>query len=166
MMALIVPIVQWVAHTHLSAYLRNIWWVWPLCETIHFIGLAMVVGVAGFFDLRLLGFFNRVPISACREFMPWAMVGFALNLASGLVFLTIFPAQYAYSQTWWFKVFFLFIAGANALIFETTMGARMVALQPGEVSPVAFKTIGALSLVSWFFVLYFGRMLPFLGAAY
>jgi hypothetical protein len=25
---------------------------------------------------------------------------------------------------------------------------------------------GALSLVSWFFVLYFGRMLPFLGAAY
>ncbi len=166
MMTYFVAVVQWVAHTHLSSYLRDIRWVWPLCETIHFIGLGMVVGVAGFFDLRLLGFFNRVPISACREFMPWAMAGFALNLASGLVFLTIFPAQYAYSQTWWFKVFFLFIAGANALIFETTMGARMVALQPGETSPVAFKTIGALSLVSWFFVLYFGRMLPFLGAAY
>jgi len=42
----------------------------------------------------------------------------------------------------------------------------MIALQPGEDSPVAFRTIGALSLVSWFFVLYFGRMLPFLGAAY
>jgi hypothetical protein len=26
--------------------------------------------------------------------------------------------------------------------------------------------IGAVSLVSWFFVLYFGSMLPFLGAAY
>jgi hypothetical protein len=41
----------------------------------------------------------------------------------------------------------------------------MVALQPGEASPAAFKMIGALSLVSRFFVLYFGRMLPFLGAA-
>jgi hypothetical protein len=162
----VVPVVKWVAGTHASTYLRDIPWVWPLCETIHFIGLAMVVGVAGFFDLRLLGFFNRVPLSACKEFMPWAIVGFALNLASGLVFLTIFPAQYVYSQTWWFKVFFLFIAGANALIFETKMGERMGALQPGEESPVAFRAIGALSLISWFFVLYFGRMLPYLGKAY
>jgi len=166
MLAYVVPVVQWVAHTHVSTYLRDIPWVWPLCETIHFIGLAMVVGIAGFFDLRLLGFFNHVSLSACKEFMPWAIVGFALNLTSGLVFLTIFPAQYVYSQTWWFKVFFLFIAGANALIFETKMGDRMVALQPGEDSPVAFRAIGAVSLISWFFVLYFGRMLPYLGKAY
>ena len=83
-----------------------------------------------------------------------------------LVFLTIFPAQYAYSQAWWLKMLFLFIAGANALFFETAMGSRMVALQPGEDSPVVFKAIGAISLVAWFFVLYFGRMLPYLGDAY
>src|SRR6476620_3698754 len=134
MMAYLVPVVEWVAHSQLATYLRNIAWVWPLCETIHFIGLAMVVGVAGFFDLRLLGFFNRVPISSCKEFMPWAMVGFVLNVTSGIVFLIIFPAQYAYSQTWWFKVFFLLIAGANALVFETRMGERMVALLPDEAS--------------------------------
>jgi hypothetical protein len=46
------------------------------------------------------------------------------------------------------------------------MGGRMAALKPGEDSPVVFKAIGLTSLVSWFFVLYFGRMLPFLGAAY
>ena len=166
MMAEFVAFVGWVGHTHASVYLRDVKWVWPLCETIHFIGLAMVIGVAGFFDLRLLGFFNRIPIAAVKEFVPWAMVGFALNLMSGLIFLLIFPGQYAYSQTWWFKVLFLCIAGLNALIFETRMGERMVLLQPGEASPVAFRTIGAVSLVSWFFVLYFGRMLPFLGAAY
>ena len=165
-MTYLVPVVQWIAGSHLAVYLRNIPWVWPLCETIHFIGLAMVVGVAGFFDLRLLGLFNKVPMSACKEFMPWAMVGFALNLVSGMVFLIIFPAQYAYSQTWWLKVFFLLIAGANALVFETRMGARMLALQPGEASPATLRAVGALSLVSWFFVLYFGRMLPYLGAAY
>jgi len=107
MMAYFGLMVHWVADSHLAIYLRDIPWMWPLCETIHFVGLAMVVGIAGFFDLRLLGFFSRVPISACREFMPWAMVGFAL-----------------------------------------------------------FRAIGALSLVSWFFVLYFGRMLPYLGTAY
>ena len=162
----IVPIVHWIAATHASKFLGSIKWMWPLCETIHFIGLAMLVGVAGFFDLRLLGMFKRVPISACREFMPWAMVGFSMNLMSGLVFLTIFPAQYAYSQTWWLKVFFLFVAGANALIFETRFGDRAAALPAGADSPVAFRMIGGLSLVAWFFVLYFGRMLPYLGAAY
>ena len=161
-----VSLVQWVAATHLSVYLRTLTWVWPLCETLHFVGLAVVVGIAGFFDLRLLGCWKRVPVSACREFMPWAIAGFALNLGSGLIFLIIFPAQYVYSQAWWLKVLFLFIAGANALFFETAMGARMVALKPGEDSPVVFKAIGAISIVSWFFVLYFGRMLPYLGSAY
>jgi hypothetical protein len=46
------------------------------------------------------------------------------------------------------------------------MGARMVALGPGEESPVVFKAIGAVWRVSWFFVRYFGRMLPYLGDAY
>ena len=105
MMAYLGPVVHWVGDSHLAIYLRDIPWVWPLCETIHFIGLAMVVGVAGFFDLRLLGFFNRVPISACKEFMPWAMVGFALNLVSGTVFLIIFPGQYVYSPTWCSRCF-------------------------------------------------------------
>jgi len=126
-----VSLVQWVAATHLSVYLRTLTWVWPLCETLHFVGLAVVVGIAGFFDLRLLGCWKRVPVSACKEFMPWAIAGFALNLGSGLIFLIIFPAQYVYSQAWWLKVLFLFIAGANALFFETAMGARMVALKPG-----------------------------------
>jgi len=162
----IVPFVQWLGKTDISIYLRTLTWVWPLCETIHFIGLAMVVGIAGFFDLRLLGLWRNVPVQACKAFMPWAMVGFALNLLSGLVFLTIFPAQYAYSSTWWLKVLFLMIAGINALFFETALGSRMLTLRPGEDSPTAFKVVGAISLTSWLLVLYLGRMLPYLGSAY
>ena len=129
------PLVEFIRSTRMSEVFRDqVAWLWPLCESLHFLGLILLIGAAGFFDLRLLGFFNRVPISACKEFMPWAMVGFALNLVSGTVFLIIFPGQYVYSQTWWFKVFFLLIAGANALVFETKMADRLLALQPGEAS--------------------------------
>jgi hypothetical protein len=44
------PVVHSIAASHLSTYLRTLKWIWPLCETIHFIGLAMLVGIAGFFD--------------------------------------------------------------------------------------------------------------------
>jgi hypothetical protein len=34
-------------------------WLWAICETLHFIGLALLIGTAGVFDLRLLGLIRR-----------------------------------------------------------------------------------------------------------
>ena len=50
-------------------------WVWPLCETLHFIGLSLLLGMTGFFDLRLMGFFRRVPVAAAKDLMPLALMG-------------------------------------------------------------------------------------------
>ena len=33
-------------------------------------------------------------------------------------------------------------------------------------TPVAFKVAGIISIFSWFMVLYWGRMLPFIGNAF
>jgi hypothetical protein len=49
------------------------------------------------------------------------------------------------------------------MLFETTIGTRVLALGPGEDTPTSFKIVGAVSLFSWFAVLYCGRMLPYLG---
>lgn len=56
-------------------------------------GLSVLVGITGFFDLRLMGFFRRVSVEAARALMPFALVGFAVNVATGLVFLTGLPEQ-------------------------------------------------------------------------
>ena len=54
----------------------------------------------------------------------------------------------------------------NVAIFETTQGKRMLALTAGARTPRSFKIAGAVSMASWFLVLYFGRMLPFIGDAF
>jgi hypothetical protein len=141
-------------------------WVWPLCETLHFIGLSLLIGATGFFDLRLMGFFARVPIAAARELMPLAIVGFAINAITGAVFLIGMPGQYLHNGVWWFKVGFLALAGLNAVYYETRLSDRVLVLGPGADTPRAVKLIGLLSLLSWLAVLYCGRMLPFLGDAY
>jgi hypothetical protein len=82
---------------------------------------------------------------------------------TGLLFFTAQPTVYAANPAWWAKVFFILLAGANAMFFETTMGSRLAATGPDEDTPWSFKIIGAVSLLSWFLVLYFGRMLPFIG---
>jgi len=155
--------VTWLANTWLSSHMRDLKWLWPACETLHFIGLSLLIGGAGLFDLRLMGFMRRVPVSAVRDFMPYAIVGFVLNLVTGVAFFVMMPAQYAYSLTWYAKLLFIVIAGLNAMLFETTLGTRVLTLGPEEDTPTSFKVVGAVSLFSWFAVLYCGRMLPYLG---
>ena len=158
--------VHWLRATPASEWINSSRWIWPLCESLHFMGLSLLVGITGFFDLRLMGFFKRVSIGAARDLMPYALVGFAINIVTGLVFLTGLPEQYARNPVWWYKVGFLMLAGLNALVYETRLSARVLALDPEGDTPRAVKVIGLVSLISWFAVLYCGRMLAFLGDAF
>jgi hypothetical protein len=161
-------VIQWIAATPVSLLLQD-WatWLSPLCEILHFLGLSLLVGSAGVIDLRLLGRLRGLPVAAALEFAPWAMAGFALNAITGLLFIGIDPSLYLRSSTFWAKVAFLAIAAANVGIFErSALGARARAIGAGEDTTPGMKVIGGVSLASWLLVLYFGRMLPYLGTAY
>jgi hypothetical protein len=141
-------------------------WLWAICETLHFIGLSLVIGAAGFFDLRLMGFLRRIPLAAMLPVRRWAALGVAINLVTGVMFFIGAPAQYIQNPAWWGKVFFLGVAILNIAFFETRLGSRMLSLPDGEDTPTSFKIAGAVSILSWFMVLYMGRMLPFIGNAF
>jgi hypothetical protein len=156
----------WLKSTSVSRFIVHYPWIWPACETMHFIGLALVIGIAGFFDLRLMGFMKSIPLRAAKDLMPWAVVGFGVNLFTGVVFFVGAPDQYVNNAAWWAKMFFLVLAGLNAMIFETTFGVRVMTLGENADTPIAAKVVGAVSLASWIGVLYWGRMLPFIGSAF
>jgi len=141
-------------------------WLWAICETLHFIGLALVIGAAGLFDLRLMGLLRRIPIATVMPVRRWAAAGVGINLVTGLMFFVGAPDQYVKNPAWWGKVFFLAVAMLNIAFFETRLGSRMLSLPDGDDTPTSFKITGAVSIASWFLVLYFGRMLPFIGNAF
>ena len=159
-------IVGMLKATALSHWMTESAWLWPVAETVHFIGLALLVGVIGLLDLRLLGFMPRIRIASLRALMPWGICGFVLNLVTGVMFFVGAPDQYIGNVAFWFKIFFLALAGLNALYFETAHGAEALAIKEGAGVPVSFRIAGAVSLFSWFMVLYWGRMLPFIGEAF
>src|SRR4051812_19491104 len=153
--------VEWLRGTGVSQAIVLSVWIWPLCETLHFIGLGLVIGIVGFFDLRLMGLMKAVPVAAARDLMPFALGGFLLNLSTGVVFLIGHPEQYVHNGAWWLKMSSLAIAGANAALFErSTIGRRTVMLGAGGDTSAAAKAAGAVSLIAWLSVLYWGRMLP------
>ena len=160
------PLVLWLKTTSISQTMTMTPYVWPVCEMLHFIGLALLVGGAGAIDLRLMGFLRAVPVAAVMQLRKWAALGVVINVITGVLFFVGSPEQYIDNTAWYFKLLFLFVAFANVAIFETTQGKRMLTLPAGAHTPVSFKLAGAVSMGSWFLVLYFGRMLPFIGNAF
>ena len=92
-------------------------WGWPLVESVHFMGLCLLVGSIFLFDLRLLGVMRRVPIATVHRLIPFGLLGFAINIATGSLFLLTEPDQYIYNPSFHFKLLFLTLAGLNIIVF-------------------------------------------------
>jgi hypothetical protein len=148
----------------------HIWWAWPLCESLHFIGMAMLVGVAGVIDLRLLGMAKGLPLGPLQRLMPWAALGFVINLITGFVFIAGNPRQYIgppLSLSFAAKMLFIVLAGLNVLLFYTTGLKRLVdRVEAGHDAPLGAKVSAAVSLFLWVGVMYWGRMLQFFGKSF
>ena len=61
-------------------------WLWPFCETLHYLGLSLLIGTVGLFDLRVLGLGRGIPIQAIHRLIPWGIGGYVVNILTGTVF--------------------------------------------------------------------------------
>ena len=139
-------------------------WVWPACETVHFIGLSVLFGVLFTINLRLLGGLRGVSFAALHRLLPWAMLAFGLNLISGMMFTIAASDQYIENGPFIWKIAFLMIAGVNLLYL--TVYDKIWELEAGQEAPMFDRAVAASSVAVWIAVIYAGRMLPFLGNAF
>lgn len=139
-------------------------WVWPTCETLHFVGLCMLFMVVLIVDLRMLGMIRWVPYTAVYQLLPIGMLGFGLNLITGMLFFIGVPGQYVHNVTFYWKIVFVVLGGLNVLYFMLDNEAWAVG--PGDDAPVTAKFAAASAILIWVAVLFCGHMLPFIGNAF
>jgi hypothetical protein len=157
----------WLEMTTASKFVTGQSWVWPTCETLHFIGLALLFGNVGLLDLRLLGVAKRLPVAPLSRFVRWGIGGFIVNLITGLVFFVGSPSQYVNNIAFWIKMSLIVLAGLNlAVYYATGMARRVEALGAGDEAPMMAKVAAGTSLFLWVGVMFFGRMLPFIGNSF
>ena len=133
-------------------------WAWPIAESVHFLGLCMLIGCIGTFDLRLLGVAKRVPIAAMHRLIPFGILGFVINISSGLMFvLTENTLQLIVG----WELLFLTIGGLNAGTFYLTSYRQVFGANASLDAPARAKVIAAISLGAWIMVITCGRLLTF-----
>jgi hypothetical protein len=152
----------WVRSTALSHFvLAHELWVWPVLEMLHYIGLSMLFGTVGLFDLRVMGLLKRIPIGALHRLVPFGLAGYGLNLLTGLGFFSGHPDQYAYNSAFHWKLVFMSLAALNVLAFYATAFRPLRQLPPQAQAPRLARVLTAVSLCCWIGVLSCGRLLTF-----
>ena len=139
-------------------------WVWATCQTLHFMGLTLLMGVVFLVDLRVLGVIKNVSFAALHRLLPWGMLGFALNLLTGMLYFLGAPEQYTKNVTFYWKIALIMIAGANAVYF--TVFDEPWHLRANDTAPPKLKAVALSAVVLWIGVMFCGLMLPFLGNAF
>lgn len=148
----------------LGSFITAHQWVWATCETLHFIGLTLLLGVVFLVDLRVLGIMRGVSFASLHRLLPWAALGFGVNVITGMLFFVGIPGQYIHNKSFYWKVAMVLLAGLNAVYF--TVLEEPWELGPGEDAPFTAKFAAVSAMLLWVGVMYCGSMLPFLGNAF
>jgi len=135
-------------------------WVWPASETLHFIGMALLFGIVLLLSLRMLGMMKSIPFAAVHRLLPLGVLGFVMNVISGMVFFIASPGMYVTNPGFALKIGFMLIAGVCVIYF--TVFEEPWAVGPDKDAPLTAKIVAVCTLSGLLGVMYFGRMLPFL----
>ncbi len=155
-----IAIGRWGIDTGIYGLMMNTAWGWPITEAAHFVGLCLLMGTVGLFDLRMMGAVKGLSLAGLHRLVPFGIAGYALSALTGAFFVISSPLQYFYNHAWQAKMVLMAIAGVNMVVFySTTTAKRVHALGPDDRVPLAARIVAIVSLTSWLGVVNSGRVI-------
>lgn len=149
------PPSEWVATSEVG---------YPLMLSIHSIGMSAVVGILLMLDARVLGFAPGIPIAAFRKYMPYAWIGFFLNLVSGVLLFN--ATAHRLLENWPFlsKMGCICLAGLVSWRLWANLKAEGLSASPDSTAVVsnASKMLAVSSIVLWVLAIMFGRLIAYI----
>lgn len=157
------PIFDPIAQSALAVFVRESMWAYPLLETLHVIGLALVFGPILLFDLRVLGWNKDLAVSRLHKaFLPWVWTGFALNATSGIILFVSDAAEFAANTALRYKMALLIFAGLNALYFQARIAPGAATWDRESRAPAAARASAGASIALWLAIITAGRMIAYI----
>ena len=154
------PALQFFYDLPWGALARDVEGVFYLSETLHFVGLCLLLGALLLVDLRLIGLWRGMRPANTFPFMRWAVVGFGINAITGFVMFCADPYNYWTNSAFHIKLILIALAGFNLAWFVVVERRRVLAVPDGAETGIPTKISAALSLILWFAIMSAGRLLP------
>ena len=133
---------------------------WPTLEMIHYVGMAFLFGVSTVYLFRMLGIMKGISFPALHRLLPVAIIGFVLNIITGMIFFAASPQLYLGKHGFHTKMLGILIATVPILYF--TMFDRPWKVQADDDVPAVVRLAAVATFVLVVAVMIYGRFLPWL----
>lgn len=147
----------------LTQWIQSRTWLWPAMEISHFMGLALLFGGLIIVDLRMAGYFKALSPAVTHKLLPIVLLGFGINLITGVMFFYGDPLRYSVNIGFQIKMVLIGLAGINALFYHFKISPLMKSWDAATASPLIAKCVAYTSLSLWTGVLLLGRWIPYVG---
>ncbi|MBD2872783.1 hypothetical protein IDH41_29905 [Paenibacillus sp. IB182493] len=139
-------------------------YLYPILETLHILGIAILVGSALAFDLRLLGIGKRIlPVTiAARHLLPLCHIGFIIAAVTGTVLFTASALGVGLSAAAPWKLGLIVIAGVNIVIFHCGVYKTVERWDLHIQAPISARFAAVISSLTWTGVITAGRLLAYI----
>lgn len=134
---------------------------YPIVLGLHAIGLAIVVGLLIFVDLRLLGFLGDIRLSALLGPMKLAWIGFAVNALSGFALFSSQATYIIYSPPFLIKIGLVILGAIIAFHIQRQTAKNVDGWEESSV-PSSIKAAAVISLLCWMGAIIAGRLIAYL----
>ena len=154
---------DWLQKTSVAVQIRDSLFAFPLLESVHVVGLALVFGTIAVLDFRLLGVASTTrPVSrVMSDLLKWTWAAFTLTAVTGALMFSTNAVVYFHNSYFRAKMILLVLAGVNMLVFEFTGRPTMHRWDAAPATPRAARAAATISLIIWVGVIVTGRVIGF-----
>src|SRR5687768_11680898 len=154
---------QSIEYSSLGTTIAESTWMFPTLETVHVVALVTVLGMIVIVDLRLIGVASRqlAVTKLSKDTLPWVWGAFVLAAISGSLLFVSKASSYVANPYFLWKMVMMALAGFNMMYFNLITSRTVEHWDLDPSVPFAAKLAGALSLIFWLAVVFFGRAIGF-----
>jgi hypothetical protein len=154
----------WLSTTSPSVFIQehNTWTI-PAIQSIHIVGIAMVMGSVLMINLRILGWAgsDQTLRQTARRFGPWLTGSLWLLLATGLLMVIGEPVRELVTFSFWAKMALVAVGTLIAVIFQATLRRHEQRWEETLVHRPSIKAVAILTFVVWACIIVLGRLIAY-----
>ncbi|HEY2844491.1 MAG TPA: DUF6644 family protein [Bryobacteraceae bacterium] len=155
---------EWLSTTSPSVFIQNHnAWVIPSIQSIHIIGIGVVLGSVFMIYLRILGWagMDQTLRQTTSRFAPWLTGGLYLMLATGVLMVIGEPVRELVTFSFWVKMLLVAVSTLFAVGFQISLRKQERHWEETLVKRRSIQGLAILTFLIWICIIILGRLIAY-----
>ena len=154
----------WLASTPPSVFIQehNAWAI-PAIQSVHIVGIALVMGSVLMIDLRILGlaWTDQTLRQTTSRFGPWLTASLWLLLVTGLLMVVGEPVRELVTFSFWLKMALVAVGTVVAVAFQRALRREERRWEDTASHGGSIKALAVVTFLVWIAVIFLGRLIAY-----